>query len=67
MTADGTSVKVVVPAVTSREHLMSYAKRVLEHQLKLPHARILEVSISDSKYEKDDELTYRIRYVNELN
>lgn len=67
MTHKARSVKVLVPAATSREHLMDYARQVLDVQLKIPHSRIVEVSISSSKHEQDDELTYRIAYVSELN
>jgi hypothetical protein len=62
------SIKIVVPAKTSREHLNDYATKVVHDHLKLPHCRVVEVSLcSSSKHEQDDELTYRVTYVSELN
>jgi hypothetical protein len=60
------SIKLTVPADTTRDDLLVYARKTIERTLKLSHFEVQSMTSSYSKGEKPGEVTYRIRFVNLL-
>lgn len=57
-------IKLSVPAETSRDQLLVFARKTIQQTFRLTHFDIQSMTISHSKCEKPGEMTYRIEFVN---
>jgi len=58
------SIKVLVPKGTDRDSLVVFAQRTIKQMLHLNTIKIVSITPSHSKAEKDGELTYRVTFIN---
>lgn len=60
------SVKLMVPAETTRDHLLVFARRMITQTVRLTQFEIKSMTISHSKCEKPGQVTYMIEFTNLL-
>lgn len=58
------SIKVIVPKDTDRDSLVVFAQRTIKAMLHLDTIKIVSITPSHAKAEKDGELTYRVKFIN---
>ena len=58
------SFKVIVPADTDRDDLVVFARRTVKQMFHLDTIKIVSITPSNAKAEKDGELTYRVKFIN---
>ena len=58
------SVKIVVPKDIDRDSLVVFAKTVIKDMMKMSNTKIVSIVPSHSKSETEDELTYKVSFIN---
>lgn len=58
------SMKIIVPKDTDRESLVVFAQRTIKQMLHMSTIKIVSITPSHAKAEKDGELTYRVKFIN---
>ncbi len=56
----------MVPAETTRDHLLVFARRMITQTVRLTQFEIQSMTISHSKAEKPGQVTYKVVFVNLL-
>lgn len=60
------AIKVIVPEGTDRDSLVVFAKQTIKKMLHMDKIKIVSITPSHSKVEADDELTYKVKFINLL-
>lgn len=58
------AIKVIVPQDTDRDSLVVFAKQTIKQMLHLDKIKIVSITPSHAKAERDGELTYKVKFVN---